>query len=231
METYQATKSYICPSYLTNHMVDIFVGARRKKYHLHRDLLCERSEVFKASFMGGPKEAEVKEMALPKDNVESFELFIGWLYGGSLISIPSEDELLAYVDLVSLARKLCLERLQNETMDHILIFYRTSSRKVDAHTIRSVYENTSAGDRLRVLTIRCASWTAVYNETFFFAPDDKDLIMGGGEIAIDFTSMLARYYIHTKGTHELIKEFDPRRKSNCFYHKHSSTPVCGDLSD
>ena len=212
-------------------MVDVFVGAERKKYHLHRDLLCERSKFFKASFIGSFKDAEAEEMALPEDNVVSFELLVGWLYGGSLISIPSEYELPAYVDLISLAQKLCLEQLQNETMDHILIFYRTSSQKVAAHTIRSIYENTSAGDRLRILTIRCASWTAVYNETFFFAPDDKDLIKGGGEIAIDFTSMLARYYIHTKGIHERIKEVDPRRKPNCFYHKHNSTPVCGDPSD
>ena len=212
-------------------MVDIYVGAERKKYHLHRDLLCERSEFFKASFMGSFKEAAAEEMALPEDNVVSFELFVGWLYGGSLTSVPSDDEFPAYVDLVILAQKLCLEQLHNETMDRILIIYRTSSRKVTAHTIRSIYENTSDGDQLRSLTIRCASWTAVRNETSSFDPDDKDLIKRGGEFAIDFTTTLAHYYIWTKGSHECIRELDPRRKPNCFYHKHNSTPVCGDLSD
>ena len=179
-------------------MVDIYVGAERKKYHLHRDLLCERSEFFKASFMRSFKEAATEEMALPEDDVVSFELFVGWLYGGSLISISSDDELPAFVNLVILAQKLCLEQLQNKTMDRILIIYRTSSRKVAAQTIRSIYENTSASDQLRSLIIRCASWTAVSNETSSFAPDDKDLIKRGGEFAIDFTSMLARHFIHTK---------------------------------
>ena len=231
METNQAIESYICSRFLTDHMVDVFVGAERKKYHLHRDLLCERSEFFKASFMGSFEEAAAEEVALPEDNAASFELFVGWLYGILLIRIPSEDELSAYVDLVILAQKLCLEQLQNETMDCILRFYRTSSQPVAAHIIRSIYENTSKGDPLRRLAIRSASWTAVHNEAFRFTPDNKDLIQGGGAIAFDFTSSLAYYFIHTKGVHECVMEIDPRRKPNCYYHKHNSTPVCGDLDD
>ena len=212
-------------------MVDIYVGPERKKFHLHRDLLCERSEFFKASFMGNFKEAAAEEMALPEDNVVSFELFVGWLYGGSVISIPSDDEFPAYVDLVILSQKLCLEQLQNETTDRILMLYRTSSRKLTADAIRSVYENTSAGDPLRNLTVRCASWAAVRHETSSFAPDDKDLMKTSGEFAIDFTTMLARYYIDKIGICDRTEETDPRRKPNCFYHKHNSTPVCGELSD
>ena len=57
-------------------MVDIFVGAERKQFHLHHDLLCDRSDYFKACFEGDFKEAEQKELFLPEDDIESFGLFV-----------------------------------------------------------------------------------------------------------------------------------------------------------
>lgn len=208
-------------------MVDIFVGAEKKKYHLHRDLLCERSEFFKASFMGSFKEAEAGELELPEDDVVSFELLVKWLYGGSLIKIDSKDELPAYFDLVMLARKLCLEHLQNEAMDHILRFYRTSLPTVEVATIRRIYENTLAGDPLRRLSIRCASWMAMYNEIDISECEYRDLLEEGGDIAVDFASTLVDYCYHTKGQHYRMEDVDPRRLPNCSYHKHKSTPICG----
>ena len=208
-------------------MVDIFVGAEQRKFHLHCDLLCERSDFFRAAFPGHFKEAEAEELTLLDESVESFELLVPWLYGASLKSIPSEDEFTAYLDLVILARKLCLEHLQNETMDHILRFYRTSLPTVEVHNIRWIYQNTLVGDPLRRLTIRCASWTAMYNETDISESDDQYLLEEGGEIAVDFASTLADYCYTTKGDLDYIESVDPRGLSNCFYHKHKSTPICG----
>ena len=174
-------------------MVDIYIGDERKKFRLHRDLLCERSEFFKASFEGHSKEAETQELALPEDSVESFELLIGLLYGAPLMKITSKDDLSTYLNLIILAKKLCLEHLQNETMDHVLRFYRTYLPEVSADTIRSIYGNTSAGDPLRRLVIRCAAWTAFSNEVDVFDSDDRNLLEGGGEIAADFLSWLVKF--------------------------------------
>ena len=208
-------------------MVDVFVGAEQRKFHLHCDLLCERSDFFRAAFRGHFKEAEAEELTLLDETVESFELLVAWLYGASLKSIPSEDKFTTYLELVILARKLCLEHLQNETMDHVLRFYRTSLPTVDFHTIRWIYENTLEGDPLRRLTIRCASWTAMYNETDIAWSDDRYLLEEGGDIAVDFASTLADYCYNTKGDLDCIEDVDPRRLPNCFYHKHKSTPICG----
>ena len=212
-------------------MVNIYVGTERKKFHLHRDLLCERSEFFQASFDGHFKEAEAQELSLPEDSVESFELLVGWLYGASLMSIPSKDDLLAYIDLFILAQKLCLEHLQNETMDHILKFYRTSFPHLAADIIRSIYENTSARDPLRRLTIHYASWTAVCSAVNIAGSELRDLLEGGGEVAVDFASTVAELCYSTKGDLERIRDVDPRRMSNCFYHKHKSTPLCSRSSN
>lgn len=207
-------------------MVDIIVGPEQKIFHLHRDLLCQRSVYFQACFEDHSEKAEANEHMLPGDSAESFGLFVVWLYGASLMSIPSEEDLSVYLDLVILAEKLCLEYLRNEATDHILRFYRTSPPKVAAHTIRAFYENTSVGDPLRKLVFRFVSWMAVVHKTTVFGPDETDLLKGGGELALHFTSMLAFYCFNTHGSHNHIKNMDPRRRSNCDFHKHNSTPVC-----
>ena len=212
-------------------MVNIFVSAEQRKFHLHCDLLCERSDFFRAAFQGHFKEAEAEELTLPDENVESFELLVAWLYGASLKSITSKDKFTVYLDLVILARKLCLEHLQNETMDHILRFYRTSLPTVAVHDIRWIYENTLAGDPLRRLSIRCASWTAMSNETDISESDDRALLEEGGDVAVDFASTLADYCYSTKCDPNRIEDVDPRRLPNCFYHKHKSTPICGRQSN
>ena len=209
-------------------MVSIYVGVERKKFRLHLDLICDRSDFFRASFQGNFKEAETKELSLPEDSVESFELLAGWLYGATLMSIPSEDELSAYFDLFILAEKLCLEHLQNETMDHILRFYRLQSPKVAAQKLRSIYDSTSAKNPLNLFIIKYVAWTAVSTEVIpvVLDPNDIDLLKGGGNIAANFTLSLANYYAMSNGDRFKLATLDPRGLSNCFYHKHNSKPVC-----
>lgn len=50
--------------FLTNHTVDIFVGAGRKKFRLHRDLLCDRLNYFTACSTVRFEEAQQKQLSL-----------------------------------------------------------------------------------------------------------------------------------------------------------------------
>ena len=211
-------------------MIDIFVGAEQSRFHLHLDLLCDRSDYFKACIKGNFKEAQQKELFLPEDDIESFDLFVRWLYGATLKKISSKDDLPVYLALSILANKLCLEHLQNETMDHILIFYRLSPPETNARTIRFIYGNTYAGYPLLKLLVRCAAWKVVFNEATVFEFDEQSLLRGGGDIAIAFATLQATYYAASKGNRKTIEEIDPRRKSNCDYHEHNITPACSDPS-
>ena len=51
---------------LTSEMFDVFLGLTRKKFHLHKDLLCDRSDYFKAAFQGDFQEATMIELYLPR---------------------------------------------------------------------------------------------------------------------------------------------------------------------
>ena len=212
--------------FLNELMVNIFVGAERTKFHLHRDLLCNRSDYFRACFVGDFKEAQQKELSLPEDNAESFELFVTWLYGTHLKKISSNDELPAYFDLSILANKLCLEHLQNQTSDHILQFYRTNPRSVDYQYLRHVYQNTSNTDEARVVPVTLAAWIVVASQTAELTGEYRDLVREGGDLAVDFMDKLLLCYAKSKVYRESISVLDPRRRSNCSFHKHNSTPTC-----
>lgn len=55
-----------CYSLLTIDMVDIYVGAKRKTFRLHENLLCDCSEYFKATFKGEFTEAKSQETLSPR---------------------------------------------------------------------------------------------------------------------------------------------------------------------
>ena len=207
-------------------MVNIFVGAERTKFHLHRDLLCNRSDYFRACFVGDFKEAKQKELSLPEDNAESFELFVTWLYGTQLKKISSNNDLAAYFGLAVLANKLCLEYLQNQVTDYIVRFYRTNPRSVGYQYIRYVYQNTCPMDLVRDLPVDIAAWMVVASQTAKLTAEYEKLVREGGDLAVDFTYALSLYYTEAKRGTQSIASLDPRRISNCSLHKHSSTPVC-----
>ena len=204
-------------------MVDIFVGAEETKFHLHCDLLCSRSNYFRACFEGDLKEAQQSELSLPEDNAESFELFVTWLYGTHLRKISLNDELPAYFGLAVLANKLCLEYLQNQAVDHILRFYRTHPRSVDHQHLRYVYQNTCSVDLVRDLPVTLAAWIVVASQPAELTAEYESLVREGGDLAVKFTYSLSLYYTKTS---QGIANLDPRRISNCSLHKHKSTLVC-----
>ena len=212
--------------FLTDFMVDIFVGAERTKFHLHRDLLCNRSDYFRACFVGDFKEAQQKELFLPEDNIRSFELFVTWLYGTHLKKISSNDELPAYVGLAVLADKICLEYLHNQTTDNVLRFYRTNPGSVDHQYLRYIYQNTSNSEKSSAVPVAFAAWKVFASQKAELTGGYRDLIREGGDLAVDFMDNLLLYYPVSQLDPEEIEDLDPRRLSNCSLHKHRSTPTC-----
>ena len=211
-------------------MVDIFVGAEQKKYHLHRDLICDRSDYFSACFTGNFKEAQQKELSLPEVDVEAFDLCVSWLYGVPSKKIGSDNDLPAHLSLYVLANKLCLEYLQNETMDHILRFHRTTCPvHIDYQHLRYLYRNTSDREPIRHYAVNLAAWTTVWEEVVGLTPEYQRLIRKGGDLAVDFADYMTKFYAHSRGGY--LEAMDPRRVSNCSYHRHQNTPDCSESSE
>ena len=62
--------------------VTLKVGKPRKLFHIHRNLLCEASPVFKAAFSesGRFSESESQTMDMDEDDATAFEVIAKWLY-------------------------------------------------------------------------------------------------------------------------------------------------------
>lgn len=204
-------------------MVDVFVGPERKAFHLHRDLLCDRSAYFKAAFMGNFAEASSKEIQLPEDDDTAFELLVKWLYGGTLQQPKTDEELSAYFALLALSEKFTLEHLQNLCIDLVRGYCRDSRATVRAQDISFLYENTEGGFK-RIFIAKLAALQTAQLKTYAFLPGFRDLLGDGGQFAADFSWYLMRNE-STKDKTAMVDEGSGRHVS-CWFHTHDSTPRC-----
>lgn len=64
-------------------MVVVLVGPIKRRFEVHKGLVCSRSDFFKAAFMGTFQEAD-GTITLPEQEPATFEYFVYWLYTDSL---------------------------------------------------------------------------------------------------------------------------------------------------
>lgn len=208
---------------LTSNLATIFVGRKRKAFHLHLDLLCDRSTYFKAAFLGNFKEAGTRELFLPDDNDSAFELFVNWLYGASLSGPSKNEEVPGYLALLALSEKFMLEYLGNQCMDLIRGYYSKSAATVQANDISYVFENTE-GLAVRGLLVDLAAVQTLETKINGFLPGFRELMAGGGAFAADFSWCLI-YHAKSKKRQTSIKSVVGRQTS-CLFHTHDFTPKC-----
>ena len=214
-------------------MVDIYVGAKRKTFRLHENLLCDRSDYFKATFQGEFAEAKSKELYLPEDDDASFELFVNWLYGGTFKPPINDDELAAHFGLLALAEKVLIEHLCNLTTDHIRGYYRDSQTRVLGRDLSFVFENTSGHLMQRSMACVAAMQTLKSCSNKGLPADIRELIMKGGELAAAFTKYLLYSQDHGRTT-RIDHILDLNRNCTFHYHDHTSKckgPAAGKLDD
>ncbi|KAI4685085.1 hypothetical protein J4E81_008897 [Alternaria sp. BMP 2799] len=70
-------------------IVTIFIGPEKKRYNIHKDIICHHSEYFRTAFNGHWKESD-EGVTLEDVEVEVFNVFVHWLYAQSL-PVKSRD--------------------------------------------------------------------------------------------------------------------------------------------
>ena len=153
------------------------VGAEKRKFLLHKNLLADRCDFFSAAFGGQFAESEQKSIQLPDIDPAEFELFVDWLYRGTLEPIrPNgmdasvfgntckteadekirfkieeglEREEWPYHRLYYMAERWCLDELKNLAMDQIRSFHYESEILLGFEFFQPAYENTREGSPMR----------------------------------------------------------------------------------
>ena len=119
-------------SFTTSEIVTVLVGPKRKRFYLHRDLICQRSPFMEKCLSKNRfREGEKNELYLPEDDPKAFAIVVDWIYRGKLPGMTAGMRNLDVIDMSSaycMADKFGMEELQNGIMDYIRTSYRVNSQ-------------------------------------------------------------------------------------------------------
>jgi hypothetical protein len=164
-----------------NTPVTVLVGDDKHPFHLEEQQLCACSPFFRSVLTNGFKETHERVVLLPEVDVETFQVFEGWLSNLKLSEFKDLDWLFdcespVFEDLdwpllckfffltdylqASWAQKPLLQALASK---------RNKNRVVPLSLIPAIYENTPPGSPLRRLWI---GWVIQYTTPEIFEGDD-----------------------------------------------------------
>lgn len=117
--------------------------------NLHKALLFDRSNFFRAAFRSTFLESNTHVLNLPEDSKEAFDLFGHWIYCAILPPPITPNDIKTYILLYARAQKFCMESLCNQVMDKIKLFQKNARRLTGPSEVRLGYLITSPGCGLR----------------------------------------------------------------------------------
>ena len=154
-----------------------------------------------------------------------------WLHNEHRLHGPNDfHSLQHYLSLYVLARKFEIESLENQVVDFVRHYYRVEAMTAPPFRLEYVYSNTSGPNKMREFLVATAAFRVVSRG---YAADDnnltgdafltsgindslKDVLRGGGDLAIDFIVKLVDL------VHRDME--DPRGGDDCRWHVHSEGP-------
>ncbi|THV48588.1 hypothetical protein BGAL_0239g00100 [Botrytis galanthina] len=217
---------------LGNELVTITIGKEKQKFTLHKRLLCESVEYFRAAFSGF-RESQSSSMDMPEDNPEAFELFIHWLYRGEVRSATKLTDVDQFLQLYIFAEKLCLNELANKTMDAIQAISDDldESPQCSLEQLDGVWRNTSSESPLRKWLIRILVYDvwAWDDEGLSIFPLDTEKTISLWPLFKDHEDLYAHFFAQV---HKYAAYYSPPCACHfndlkpCAYHRHSEGEVC-----
>lgn len=144
-------------------LVYIHVGSdtdsdrQREVFTVHKNLLCARSDYFKAAFTGTFTEAREGRITLEDEDPDTFRRFWSWLYTGNFYQELETFVLWCWaLDLYIFAEKRFIPDLQNAVMDAMLDSSRNWIGWMSPEMeIPRVWSKVSEGSPLRAYLVDC----------------------------------------------------------------------------
>ncbi|TGO55354.1 hypothetical protein BCON_0093g00270 [Botryotinia convoluta] len=136
--------------FLGDEVITFRVGDKLKPIQAHKNVICEKLEVFDAMLRGNFSEATSKVIDLPEDNFDAFELLVEWCYTNR-INMANENTSYSSVnirvELYCLAHKYCALVLQDFVTNYLITWFRIKDghvRLVQPQWIARIEETFSA---------------------------------------------------------------------------------------
>ena len=123
---------------------------------MHKGLICRLSYFFRATFRGSFKEASEGAAYLPTEKPKIFEIVYGWLYSKALThekdGRQTSCQFSVLLELYVFGDKYGIPSLRNTVVSD-LTCKAMKGKKATAEMVKYVYDNTSAGSKLRMLLV------------------------------------------------------------------------------
>ncbi|KAF7894599.1 uncharacterized protein EAF01_010049 [Botrytis porri] len=205
-------------------LVTIIVGKEKRKFAVHKQLICESVTYFRGAFSaGGFKESQDCSMDIPEDDPGVFEYFMHWLYRGTVPEAKILENFDQLLGVYIFAEKLCVNELANKAIDALQAISKSDD-----------FDHTSPTSPLRKWYIHAL----VYDAWDFEASVDKNKkvfpldmaqLVTLWELFKDHQDLYVSFFTQVqKHSAENPPEcqFEEDNWDDCYFHRHSEGEVC-----
>lgn len=207
--------------------VTVFAGEEKKKFVVHRNIVCQTSDYFQAACNGKWKEAKEKVVNLPTIKSHVFGIYVCWLYT-SKVDIKDDPDLM-YDESMTARQRSWLQMdlldayaagdylqdrtLRNAVIDEFRSLIEGTDEVLDQENVIYFWDIVRQDSKLSGLIVDY--YSADYN------PDLFDLRVA--HFPVGLTVAIAKKYVRDKQTDFSSRK--PRNKPKCYYHEHGTDPA------
>ena len=206
---------------LTTDFVHIYVGIKRKKYSVHSGLLLGQCPWFEGSEIWSSEDVAGQSIYLKDEPVEPLELFLEWLYRGSIRPMSAGAKFFGgcgHGELYVLAGKWKMKNIQNLVMDCLLSWCREHDGRIDDVGIRTVFDSTPPSSPLRHFVVRQAAHFLSTSDWAVEEDEWRKLLDIGGGFGFQVMKLVR------DPSRRKIKS--PGDQQNCHFHSHVDGGQC-----
>jgi hypothetical protein len=208
-------------SSLSGRPIEVFVGLEPPTpFSVHEKLICASSDFFRNAMARDWKESKQRSIHLKDDDADTFELYLHWLYRGTLPVRINEPGLVGNSEYLQMAKAYVLgDKLQDGDFKDVIIdaiIDKCKSIASDGHkwspvgpVLRCIYDNTPTSSKARRLLVDIY----VHNGSGDWLSD----WVKQDDIPKDFLLDIAMAFLNKKEKNE---ESPTHKSSTCAYHQH-----------
>lgn len=212
---------------LSGPMIDIYVGEARRRWTLHRNLLCHHSEQLEAELEGSADGDRKDALELPDHDPAGFELLVKWLYQGKLddvSDIPDATQKYEYAvhchALYLLCDRFDMPQLKNVAMDQFRKGLNEAELVPDPDEINDIYRKSPRGSPFRRLMVSIAARQIMDPDSERDTETYRQCFENNADFAIELVNAIRR------GTGGLLLPDPTEKGDECAYHDHEDGPNC-----
>ncbi|XPS78334.1 hypothetical protein M3J09_010350 [Ascochyta lentis] len=215
---------------LSGPMLDVYVGEARRRWTLHRTLLCHHSAQLEAELEGvvvGGHGPGLDTLELPAHDPAGFELLVKWLYQGKLDDVSElADATQKYEHAVHchalylLCHRFDMPQLKNVAMDQFRKGLHEAELVPDPDELDDMYRKSPAASPFRRLLVQIAARQIMDPHSRRDVDTYRQCFEHNPGFAVELLNAIRH------GTGGMLLD-DPTAAGNeCAYHDHHDAPHC-----